>query len=85
MRIRLARRSSTGRSNADRAELLTDALLTGVAGTIGWIDDRFDRGSGSVRIDSGEADATRYVTVASLRRALPDTAAEANGVLRSSE
>ena len=71
--------------DVDRGELLTDALLPGFAGNIGWIDDQFDRGSGSIRVDSVAFAAMRYVTVASLCRALPDTAAEATGVLRSSE
>ena len=71
--------------DVDRGELLTDALLPGFAGNIGWIDGQFDRGSGSVRVDSVAFDAMRYVTVASLCRALPETAAEATGVLRSSE
>ena len=71
--------------DVDRGELLTDALLPGFAGNIGWIDAQFDRGSGSVRVDSVAFDAMRYVTVASLCRALPETAAEATGVLRSSE
>jgi len=71
--------------DADRAELLIGALLPGLAGTIGWIDDRFDRGSGSVRVESVSFDAMRYVTVASLCRALPETAAEATAVLRGSE
>jgi len=69
--------------DVDRGELLTDALLPGFAGNIGWIDDRFDRGSGSVRVESVSFDAMRYVAVASLCRALPETAAEATGVLRS--
>ncbi len=71
--------------DGDRAGLLTDALLPGFAGNIEWIDDRFDRGSGSVRVESVSFDAMRYVTVASLCRALPETAAEATGALRSSE
>jgi hypothetical protein len=71
--------------DADRAELLIDALLPGLAGNIGWIDDQFDRGSGGVRVESVAFDAMRYVTVAALCGALPETAAEAVAVLRGSE
>ena len=71
--------------DVDRGELLTDALLPGFAGNIGWIDDRFDRGSGSVRVESVSFDAMRYVAVASLCRALPETASGAAAVLRGSE
>ena len=71
--------------DVDRGELLTDALLPGFADNIGWIDDRFDRGSGSVRVESVSFDAMRYVAVASLCRALPDTASGAAAVLRGSE
>ena len=71
--------------DADRAELMVDALLPGLTGNIGWIDDQFDRGSGSVRLESVSTDAMRYVVVATLCRALPATATEATGVLRGSE
>ena len=71
--------------DGDHAELVIDALLPGFAGTIRWIDGQFDRGSGSVRVESVAFDAMRYVTVASLCRALPDTAAEVTELLRSSE
>ena len=68
--------------SADRAPLLVDALLPGFAGNIGWIDDQFDRGSGSVRVELVSFDAMRYVVVAELCGALPGTAAEAADVLR---
>jgi hypothetical protein len=71
--------------DADRAQLIIDALLPGFAGDIGWIDDQFDRGSGRVRVESIAYDTMQYLTLASLCRVLPGTAAEVTGVLRSSE
>jgi hypothetical protein len=64
---------------------VVEAILPEFARQIGWIDDRFDRGSGSVRVESVSFDAMRYVTVAAVCRALPETAAEVTTVLRDAE
>ena len=71
--------------DAGRGGLVIGSLLPRFAHDIGWIDGRFDRGSGSVRVDSVAFDAMRYVVVASICRALPETAASAAAVLRGSE
>jgi hypothetical protein len=71
--------------DAGRGGLLIGSLLPPFAHDIGWIDGRFDRGSGSVRVDSVAFDAMRYVVVAAVCGALPETAASAAAVLRGSE
>jgi hypothetical protein len=71
--------------DADGGELVVEAILPEFGRQIGWIDDRFDRGSGSVRVESVSFDAMRYVTVAAVCRALPETAAEVTTVLRDAE
>lgn len=70
--------------DSDRAPLLVDALLPRFAREVRWTDDRFDRGSGSIRVDLVSHDAAAYVAVAELCRALPPVGAEVTGVLRGS-
>lgn len=70
--------------DSDRGALLVDALLPRFAREISWTDDRFDRGSGSVRVDLASRSAADYVAVAELCRALPPVSAEVTGVLRGS-
>lgn len=70
--------------DTDRANPVIGSLLPGLATDVGFIDGRFDRGSGSVRVESVSFHAMRYVAVAELCRALPETAAEAAAVLRGS-
>jgi hypothetical protein len=71
--------------DAGRGEQVIDSILPGLSRRIEWIDSRFDRGSGGVPVDSASRDAMRYVVVAALCRALPETATEATAVLRESE